>query len=248
MGCCQIFKAVRLHASYKFSPHRWIDDDAQITATLSMGDPLKFVAETSGDLAKLVGYAEITDALNVSRSTIERAVKSGELPPPRKIKSRAVWLASDINAWARALFDGRLTCLANAAVTNPDDLGPEELSQKAIEMAALAISKHIGRAVDPERVVLSYRPAMSEQEDVLVLQRTILILASRFADFEEARSCIVAAWLFPALRYHFAWHDESMPELENLLSLATRAMDDDAWAALVNEVREAKANGSLPSQ
>jgi len=211
-----------------------------------MGEPLKFVSETSGDLVKLVGYREIILSIGVSRSTIERAVKSGELPPPRKFKARAVWLASEINAWAEALFAGRLTNLANLATTNPDDLGAEELSQKALDLAVLAVSKYTGQQVDPEHVTLSYRPAASEDDEKLTLQRAMQGLASRISEFDEPRAAIIAAWLFPSLRPYFEWRDNSLAEPEALLSLAKRALDDDEWERMVEELRAAHLTGQLP--
>lgn len=60
-----------------------------------------FIPETSGELTRMVGYEQIEDALGVSRSSIERAVKTGALPAPRKFGARSVWFASQINGWAQ---------------------------------------------------------------------------------------------------------------------------------------------------
>ena len=83
------------------------------------------------------------------------------------------------------MFAGRLTNLANLATTNPEDLGPEKLSQKALELAVLAVSKYTGQRVDPEHVTLSYRPAGSDDEVATALPRAIQELASHFSEFDE---------------------------------------------------------------
>lgn len=45
-------------------------------------------------------YPDVVATLGISRSTIERMVRSGELPRPRRIGKRAVaWPSSQIEQW-----------------------------------------------------------------------------------------------------------------------------------------------------
>ena len=199
-----------------------------------MGNSLKFVSETSGDLAKLVGYSEIIAAFSVSRSTVERAVKSGELLPPRKFKSRAVWLASDINAWAQALFDGQLKVLANSSVTNPEDLSPEQLESEAVALVVKAMEKRVGEPVDAADLGIHVTRRLSENQFLAAEKREFAIYSDRFSDFDVQRACVMAAWLFEGLRHII---EQSVPasnrpmyrDAETLELFGGAALHDDTW-------------------
>ena len=211
-----------------------------------MGEPLKYVGETSDSLVKLVGYDKIIAALDVSRSTIERAVKAGELPPPRNIRGRKLWLASEINAWATALFEGRLSALDRSAETNPDNFEPEELATKAHKLAVLAVSKFIGEPVVGAEVEFSYKPKLStEEERELHKAHTLHLLEALeplFADFNETRAAFIVAWMFPSLRQSFNFRDDELGrqlrDPETLRRFAMNAMDDDEWAEAQSVVRK----------
>lgn len=57
----------------------------------------------SSDLPRLVGTAEIRKMLNVHRSRVAQLVNSKGFPDPAyQIGRSYAWLASDVEAWARA--------------------------------------------------------------------------------------------------------------------------------------------------
>ena len=206
---------------------------------VGMGEPHKFLSETAGELVKLVGYPQIIEALGVSRNTIERAVKDGELPPPRKIKARAVWLASDINSRGRALFEGRLSNLAKSAVTNPDDLSPEQLEGEAVGLVVKSMVKRTGQPVDATDLGIHVMCRITHDEQLEAKQREFAIYSERFADFGMQRACVMSAWLFHSLRPVI---EQSVPardkpmyrDAATIEQFGAAALDDDTWAELMN--------------
>ena len=93
-------------------------------------------------LHQMVGYAELTKAANVSRSTIERAWRGpwdeGEpqLPKPGKIGSRSVWMAEVVNAWLLSRAKWQTGMLASYARSDVDSLSPEQLETEAVGLVA----------------------------------------------------------------------------------------------------------------
>ena len=57
---------------------------------------------------RLLGRAEVRELLRLSQSSLDRLVRKGALPPPRKIGGKAVWRASDINDYGARLFEGEV--------------------------------------------------------------------------------------------------------------------------------------------
>ena len=208
-----------------------------------MSEQQKFLAESTGELVKLVGYIQITEALGVSRSTIERAVKDGELPPSRKIKSRSVWLASDINAWARALFEGRLNVLANSAVINPEDLSPEQLEGEAVGLVVKAMEKRVGEPVDTDHLGIHVTRRLSADEFEEAERKQFALYCERFANFDRRRAFVVAAWLFEGLR---PFIEKSVPAIDKQMHsnasmlefFGGNALQDYTWEQLMAEYCE----------
>jgi predicted DNA-binding transcriptional regulator AlpA len=101
-----------------------------------------FIPEMSGELTKMVGYDQIESALGVSRSSIERAVKTGALPAPQKFGARSVWFASQINDWARSRLEQSLETLNSLA-----SVSVEQHEDIARVHVAAAISKRTGETM-----------------------------------------------------------------------------------------------------
>ena len=157
-------------------------------------------------LHQLVGYAELTKASGVSRSTIERAWRGpwdpGEpqLPKPGKIGSRSVWAADDANAWLLARARWQSGVLNSFAKTDPDDLEPDQLHEAARDLAAKAWSKHIGKPVDAEHLVLHLTRKITQEEFEAAEIREFEHYQQRFAHLSLDRATTLAAWLFVTLR------------------------------------------------
>ncbi len=175
-------------------------------------------------------------ALSVSRSTILRAINDGELPPPRKIKNRAVWLASDINSWATALFEGRLATLDKAATTNTDDLSPDQLEEQAVDLVVKAMEQRTGQPVDSADLGMHVIRRITEDEFHTAEKRLFNSYSERFGHFDLMRACIMAAWLFQCLRpviQASVPHDQRvMYQDEDTIALfGSAAVHNESWAA-----------------
>ena len=208
-----------------------------------MSDQPQFLAEKTGELATLVGYRQIIEALGVSRSTIERAVKDGELLAPRKIRGRAVWLASDINAWGRALFEGRLEVLAKSAVTNPEDLLPEQLESEAVGLVVKAIEKRVGKPIDADGLGIQVTRKITADEYEDAERRVFANYSERFANFDRQRAFVMAAWLFQSLRPFIeksvsAINKPMHSSTEMLEFFGGNALQDYSWEQLMEKYAE----------
>ena len=211
-----------------------------------MSHLFRILDETSDGLGKIVGYPEVIKSLGVSRSTILRAINSGELPPPRKIKARSVWLASEINAWARALFEDRLTNLDAAAATNPGDLEPDQLEAQALDLVVKSIERRTGQPLDPANLALQVHVQRRVTEDEFqdAERRAFAIYCQRFAHFDRMRACVMAAWLFECLRPVI---EQSVPvpqrqmyrDATALALFGGAALHDDAWAEVETQYQQA---------
>ena len=131
-----------------------------------------------------LGYRELGDALGrrtidgdicpVSRSTIERMVRDSILPPPQKMRGRSVWAASEIE---RLLQDRVSQQVQRSAVTNTDDLSPDEIEYQVRIYAAEALSSHIGHPVDPKALDLRATRPLTEDEFTVLEKESHRILA-----------------------------------------------------------------------
>jgi predicted DNA-binding transcriptional regulator AlpA len=160
-----------------------------------MGTHPTFIPETSGELTKMVGYEQIEKALDVSRSSIERAVKSGALPAPQKFGARSVWFASQINNWARSRLEQSLETLNSLA-----SISVEQHEDVARAHVAAAISKRIGETVDPTTVDVHATRALTEEEFAEAESQEFARFDERFASLSVHESAILAAWFFRNLR------------------------------------------------
>jgi predicted DNA-binding transcriptional regulator AlpA len=203
---------------------------------------------TQNGLAKLVGYAEIVEAAGVSRSTIERSWRGPwddnepHLPRPGKIGARAVWTAQDVNDWllARASWQsGRMILLARATA---DDLAPEALVEQAVDLMIRATEKQAGKPVDIEAMAVHVTRRVTENELRTLETKELGVWAARFTNFDLVRACILAAWLFPALRPLFKSEsndhfEQIIQDQEELDALACRAVHDEDWAVALEHLR-----------
>jgi hypothetical protein len=217
-----------------------------------MGADTRLLERTDKGLERYVGYAEIVNALPVSRSTIERAWrgphKDGEprLPKPGKIKSRSVWPAVIVNRWARQVFERHLTDLERLAQSDPDKLAPKDLESAAFDLAARHLSQQMGERVTPESVVVGYQRPVTEAEQNALVARALSDFAnSPLTHYSFERAVLVAAHLFPVLRE--LWKSKpGMPQTaEQALQWAFIAADDGSWEKLQAEAKRLKGSADL---
>ena len=192
----------------------------------------KKAPDNSNPLPKFVGYAEVEQAIGVSRSTIERMVREGTFPSPIQLSANRVgWRLETVLAWLAEREKG----LAAKAVTNPEDLSPDQLGDAAHEYAARAFSKQLGEPVSTEQISIQLERPMTEAEAKAYRDKAIDAFENRFAHFTVERSILVVAWLFPALRPHFMRGiGEGIRRLfespEKLRGIGHRWLHDDQWA------------------
>ena len=195
-------------------------------------------------LHQLVGYAELTKAAGVSRSTIERAWRGpwddGEpqLPKPGKIGSRSVWVAEVINAWLLARAQWQSGVLATFARVDVDDLSPEQLEGEAVALVVKAMEKRSGATVDSGDLGIHVTRRLSEDAFRDAERREFANYSDRFSEFDATRACVMAAWLFPRLRtiIERAVPDNEKPmyrDTENLEYFGGAALHDDTWNELM---------------
>ena len=191
-------------------------------------------------LHQLVGYAELTKAAGVSRSTIERAWRGpwddGEpqLPKPGKIGSRSVWVAEIINAWLLSRAQWQSGVLASFARVDADDLSPDQLEGEAVALVVKAMEKRVGKTVDAADLGIHVTRRITAEAFAAAEKREFAIYSDRFSDFGPHRACVMAAWLFPGLRYII---EQSVPasnrpmyrDAETLELFGGAALHDDTW-------------------
>jgi hypothetical protein len=116
---------------------------------------------------------------------------------PRRIRGKAVWQASDINAYGASLFADRVRALS---LTSIDQLRPEELEAAAFDLAACAFSARLPHTVTPADITISTtRPTTSAKQAA----QDARLATSPFADLDFAASVEVDCHLFPTL--HTVW-------------------------------------------
>jgi predicted DNA-binding transcriptional regulator AlpA len=215
-----------------------------------MGDPFRILADTADGLVKFVGYPQVIEALGVSRSTILRAINDGELPPPRKIKNRSVWLASEINNWAKALFEGRLATLHKAATTNTDELSPDQLEEQAVDLVVKAMEQRTGQQVEAADLGMHVIRRITEDEFHAAEKRQFETYSQRFEHFDMMRASIMAAWLFQCLRsiiQRSVPHEQrAMYRDEDTIALfGIAAVHDESWKEAEAYYRRAHGLGKV---
>ena len=178
---------------------------------------------------------EVCEVLGCSRSTLDRMRRDGQFPAAQQILPNKVGWPVDVVA---TFLDERRNGLLANAVANPDDLAPEALAEAAVDMVLRAIEHEIGEPADAAGLRITYgRPTepIPEAELANAEAEEASLLRARFADFDVARSCAVAAWLFPELRPIFAAGatDDGLRRVfldeEFLRPLALSAMNEVSW-------------------
>ena len=149
---------------------------------------------TPADLPKIVGYKQLRELYGWPKRTIQDWIKARKFPKPLDLPGRENhWLLDDIVGWMR----GDLT---KVAVTNPDDLEPDQLDDRARDFAARALSKRIGRPVNPSSVGLHLTRVLAE-EDLDALEREEFgVRAEQLAALSLDEAVTLAAALLPQLR------------------------------------------------
>ncbi len=194
-------------------------------------------AQNLKHLPQFVGYAEVAKALGVTRRTIERMVRARTFPLPIQLApNRVGWKLETISAWLQEREKG----LVAHAVAHPKDLAPEELARKAHEVAAHALSAHVGEVVDPSQIVIQAKLPMTDEEIAEHRANAIEEFESRFAHFEPERAALVVSWLFPSLRPFFedAFAKEIRQVFEDPEALRENGhhwLHDELWEEFVEE-------------
>lgn len=146
-------------------------------------------------LPRYVGYREVCDALGCSRSTMERMVRDGRFPKPVQLSpNRVGWDVSVIEAELATRAKG----LAARAVTDPEELAPQELEDEARRLAAAAHHRRTGKTVQPEDFLLN--PVVEEEQFVLAQQQAEDVLVQYLAELKIEQAAVAAMLLLPQLR------------------------------------------------
>ena len=197
-------------------------------------------------LPQYVGYSEVQEALGVSLRTIERMVRDGLFPRPEQLSpNRVGWKAEVVTAY----LDDRSQRLVARAVSNPEDLAPDQLAGAAFGLLVRAIENELGEPVDPAGISVLYgRPSepITEEQLFAAESQEAAIWQQRFADFGTDRAFVVAAWLFPSLREMFAeaatsGSRDTILDPASLHALALIALDKQRWEDGLAGVKASKA-------
>ena len=111
------------------------------------------MAQQGEMLEPLLGYNEIEKACNISRSSVERAWrgpwKEGEprLSKPGKIRGRALWPLSVVEAWRAACMQHEKGELRAFAMTNLDKLEPDQVEGVMLELGSRRMTQLVGRPI-----------------------------------------------------------------------------------------------------
>ena len=197
------------------------------------------------DLPKLVGYKHLFDAYGWPKRTIQEWVKARKFPKPCDLPGRAnVWHLQDILDY----LEQRRKGLVQSAVSNPDDLQPEQLDAIAAERIRETVSKAAGHPVDFRHIGIHYSPPVADEEVEKGRQRFIEEFEVQFSHLDREASLIVSAWLFPLLRPTITLRKAVRRHLNNpeqLRSLALEALDFERWARIDDELNKAATSGTL---
>ena len=151
---------------------------------------------TAADMPKLLGYKQLRENYGWPKRTIQEWIRARKFPKPLDLPGRDnYWALDDIVAWLKG-------DLARVAVTRPDDLTPEQVEDVALTLLVRSIENEIGEPVDLRGLRITYAMPMQVSSEQLASAEAheLAVWVERFADFDVARSCIMAAMLFPELR------------------------------------------------
>jgi predicted DNA-binding transcriptional regulator AlpA len=141
-------------------------------------------------LPQYIGYDEVAEALWVHRRTVERMVENGLFPRPEQVSPNRVGWRIEV---LLAHLDRTAKALTALAVTNPDDLPPEQLEPAICALGARLLSHESGTTVGPEQVTVRF-VATGGSDDLAIERQS---LASQLHDickhFVSRRAIIVAA-------------------------------------------------------
>ena len=82
------------------------------------------------------------------------------------------------------------------AVSNPDDLAPDQLADAAIDLLVRAVEHEVGGPIDAAGLRVTYAPpspTVTEEQLAVAKAREATCLQKRFAGFDDTHSSIVAA-------------------------------------------------------
>ena len=186
-------------------------------------------------LPRFVGYAEVFDALGVSKSTLERMVRDECFPKPVQLApNRVGWQVEVVTAWLADRSKG----LVAHAVAHPEDLEPEQLEDQALDLALQALSKRTGKPVDPNGHYLQLAERVTLGEFYARQIHEFETMSECFGDIGLERAMYLAGWLFAPLRAVFARMLPGGPEAQvfrnpdRLSALGAAALYDDTWNQL----------------
>ena len=115
-------------------------------------------ANESQQLPLVVGFAEVCNALGLSRSTIERRIRDGSFPKPALLsKNRVGWLAATIKEWQGQRLD-------TFAVSDPTKLQPEAAFDAAVANLADTYSRLSGDSASHVAFMRHATPAELQQQ------------------------------------------------------------------------------------
>ena len=177
-----------------------------------------------------MGVTEVCKMLKCSRSTLSRMRRDGAFPEHQQLTPNKVgWRRSVV----RAHLDGQSQRLDAAAVYTSEDLPPDDLEDKALELIVKAIEKRSGKPVDVADLTVHTTRALTEDEFCEAEQEEFARYSERFKEIDPQRAAILAAWIFPSLRSLFGG-DEGMRQMlsdpEAIERLGRRVLHDDSWA------------------
>ncbi len=180
-------------------------------------------------LPQFVGYRQVSDAISVSRRTVERMVREGKFPPPVQLApNRVGWDIEVVRSW----LDERGRGLTSVAVSDPDKLAPEDIEPTMRELGARLVAEHIGEAVSPDQIRLVIEQQAPGSDISLRRAELLQQLEALCGHFRYDRAIVIAASLFPAIReqlvrdFGLKWARDP----EQLRRFAVGCLDDDAWA------------------
>jgi predicted DNA-binding transcriptional regulator AlpA len=160
---------------------------------------------------RFVGRAEVAEALSVSVKTLDRMVADGRFPRPVRLSpNRVGWAVETVNGHLLSRIEG----VTKLAVTDPDKLAPDELEDKARELAAAALSQRAGKLVDASALSLHLTQQLTAGEFVELEREEHRTRAAGLAQLPGLDAAVVAAALLPSLTPVLA---QGLPELQAML-------------------------------
>jgi predicted DNA-binding transcriptional regulator AlpA len=187
-------------------------------------------------LTQFVGVKEVYTALGISRSTLDRMRRDGGFPVAEQISpNRVGWRLEIIESFRHAQFKQ----LATHAVEHAEDLSPDEMEDKALGLIVKSLERRSGKPIDPSNLAIHMTNPLSWDEGKAAEADEFARLAERFANLDQDRAYILAAWLFAPLRSMFEGADGKSPAFLSdpaaIEALGRRAMHDEDWEALEAE-------------